>query len=162
MTDDIEIALLRVEAVRLVELAGDLLQLLASPDHHDDAIARLTPNPYPGDPDAAAQFAQATSTDLLDRRLSDATTVRDSLAPLVTGSEDMSEAEAFAEHRLRLTSAEVDAWLRAINAIRLVLATRLGIADDDTHDPDDPRYGVYDWLGYRLELLIEAADEPHG
>ncbi len=38
------------------------------------------------------------------------------------------------------------------------IAERLGIESDDDHDPDDARFGVYDWLGYRLELVIEAAD----
>ncbi len=40
---------------------------------------------------------------------------------------------------------------------RLVLATRLGIRSDDDHDPADPRFGVYDWLGYRLDGLVQAA-----
>jgi hypothetical protein len=40
-----------------------------------------------------------------------------------------------------------------------VLATRLGIVDEDALDEDDPRRGVYDWLGYRLEGLIQSADE---
>ena len=54
----------------------------------------------------------------------------------------------------------IDAWLRTLTALRLVIANRLGIeSDDDTHDPEDPRYGVYDWLGYRLDGLVRAADE---
>ena len=42
-------------------------------------------------------------------------------------------------------------------AIRLVLATRLGIRSEEDHDVDDPRFGIYDWLGYRLDGLVQAA-----
>ena len=58
-----------------------------------------------------------------------------------------------------IATADVDAWLRTLTAIRLVVATRLGITSDDEQSGDDGRHDVYDWLGYRLELLIEAADE---
>ena len=43
--------------------------------------------------------------------------------------------------------------------MRLVLATRLGIDSETDHDPEVPAFAVYDWLGYRLELLVQAADE---
>ena len=43
--------------------------------------------------------------------------------------------------------------MRTLTAIRLVIASRLGIEDEDDRDEDDPRFGVYDWLGYRLEGL---------
>ena len=35
---------------------------------------------------------------------------------------------------------------------------RLGITTDE-QTATDGRHDVYDWLGYRLELLIQAADE---
>ena len=50
------------------------------------------------------------------------------------------------------------AWLRTLAAVRLVLASRLGIAHEDDHDAEDPRYGIYDWLGYRLDGLVNAID----
>lgn len=55
----------------------------------------------------------------------------------------------------------IDAWLRTLTAIRLVIATRLGITSDEDPGGDD-RHGIYDWLGYRLDLLIHAADEAEG
>ena len=55
-----------------------------------------------------------------------------------------------------------DALLRTLAAIRLVLASRLGVDDEDTHDNDDPRFGIYDWLGYRLDALLTALDEDAG
>ena len=56
---------------------------------------------------------------------------------------------------IRLDPDEVQAWLRTLAAIRLVLATRLGIEGADDHDEDDPRFGIYDWLGYRLDGLVQ-------
>jgi hypothetical protein len=52
----------------------------------------------------------------------------------------------------------VRAWMRTLTAIRLVIASRLGIEDEDDRDEADPRFGVYDWLGYRLEGLLQASE----
>jgi hypothetical protein len=41
--------------------------------------------------------------------------------------------------------------------VRLVMATRLGITTEEEQD-DDPRFGVYNWLGFRLEGLLQAID----
>jgi hypothetical protein len=38
-----------------------------------------------------------------------------------------------------------------------VLATRLDIQSEADHDVEDPRFGVYEWLGYRLDGLVQAA-----
>lgn len=35
---------------------------------------------------------------------------------------------------------------------------RLGIVEAEDHDSDDPRFGIYDWLGYRLDGLVGALD----
>ena len=58
---------------------------------------------------------------------------------------------------LRLDTEALQAWLRCLAAIRLVLATRLGIRSEEDHDVDDPRFGIYEWLGYRLDGLVQAA-----
>jgi len=55
-----------------------------------------------------------------------------------------------------LARADAHAWLRTLAAVRLVLATRLGIGDADEHLDGDPRFGIYDWLGYRLDGLVRA------
>ena len=61
--------------------------------------------------------------------------------------------------QLRLDPEDLQAWLRTLAALRLVLASRLGITTEDDHDGDDPRFGIYDWLGFRLDGLVRAADE---
>ena len=59
---------------------------------------------------------------------------------------------------IRLEPSDVQAWMRTLAAIRLVLAERLGIAGPEDHDESDPRFGIYDWLGYRLHGLVTAVD----
>ncbi|MFK0401274.1 DUF2017 family protein [Microbacterium sp. NPDC090225] len=154
--DTVEITLVTLEGVRLGEVIDEYTALLSSGDANDAALDRLTPSPYPDDEQASREFLEATGDDLLERRHSDADVVRRALAPFQTFRTGMSDDDTLRAHTVTIPRGEVDAWLRTLNAIRLVLATRLGIMDDDDHDPEDPRFGIYDWIGYRLELLIDA------
>lgn len=160
MTDlTVRVRMARVEGAQLVHLVDDFRELVgANRDVEDPAIGRLIPDPYPEDEDSSRAFRDATRDDLLDRRALDADIVRTALAWMRGDLGDMPRDEAFAEHDLDIPLSDVDAWMRTLTALRLVIAERLGIQNDDDHDPDDPRYGVYDWLGYRLELTVEAAD----
>lgn len=155
--ESVSTALITIEGVRLAELVDDYRDLLIEGDADDPGIARLSPSPYPDDPEAARDFAEATRDDLLARRITDTEVVRNDLRDFRTLGDPLTEDEALRSSDLRIRHADVDAWLRTLNGIRLVLATRLGIDRDDEHDPDDPRFGLYDWVGYRLELLIDAA-----
>ncbi|MBT2476529.1 DUF2017 family protein [Microbacterium sp. ISL-103] len=156
----VRMTMARVEGAQLVRLVDDLRELVGSErDLTDPAITRLVPDPYPDDDEASRTFRAATSDDLLDRRALDADVVRTALAEMRGDLDSMSQGEAFAEHELEIPPSDVDAWLRTLTALRLIIASRLGIEDDDDRDPEDARFGVYDWLGYRLELVIEAADE---
>ena len=148
-----------VEGAQLAQLVDDLRELVgADRDPTDPAITRLTPVPYSEDAEANTAFASATRDDLLDRRALDADVVRAGLAGLRADLASLAPDEAFAAHDLVIPHSDVDAWMRTLATLRLVIATRLGIDDDDEHDPEDERFGVYDWLGYRLELLVQAAD----
>jgi hypothetical protein len=152
----IRLPLQSIEAQQLGELVEQFLDLLRDTEIGEDAaLNRLTPAVYPEDADASAEFADATSADLLDRRAADAHVVRAGLRALGEDSDQPQE-------ELVLAASEVDAWMRTLAALRLVIASRLGIQDEPSPDPDDPRLGVYDWLGYRLDLLVEAADELDG
>lgn len=142
---------------RLVEEFGELVG--SDRDLDDPAVARLTPNPYPEDAESALEFRAGTRGDLLDRRAADAEAVAAAVASLNDEIDSMSEESMHADRELRIPVDDVDAWLRTLTALRLVIATRLGISNEEHHDPEDARFGVYDWLGYRLELLIEAAEE---
>lgn len=158
--DGIALRMARIEGAQLVSLVDDLRELVGTGrDLSDPALGRLTPAAYPDDRSASRTFADATRDDLLDRRAHDADVVRNSLASLRVDIASLTEAEAFHEVDIEVPASDVDAWLRTLTALRLVIATRLEIGDDDQNDGEDGRFGVYDWLGFRLELLVQAADE---
>ena len=162
MTDAvIRFPLAIVEGVHLAGLVEEFTDVLTTfGDEPDPGLTRLTPDPYPEDAEASAEFAAATHDDLLDRRTADAAVVRNGLTPfLTTAAEELAEDEALARRDVVIPASDVDSWLRTLTALRLVIATRLDItADDDEHDIEDPRFGIYDWLGFRLDGLIALAD----
>lgn len=157
----IRLPLAAVEGIHLAGLVEEFTDVLASAgEEPDPGLSRLTPDPYPEDADAADEFFAATHDDLLDRRTADAAVVRDGLTPfLTTAAEGLAEDDALAPRDVVIPKADVDSWLRTLTALRLVIATRLNITEeDDEHDLEDPRFGVYDWLGFRLDGLIALAD----
>lgn len=147
--------LARMEIVGLTDLITQFQELLSENTGGDPAIERLTPVAYPDDAEAAREFRRLTEGDLLARRLSDAREVDTALAQFPDS--DAEDPEALVE--IMLTPVERGCWLRTLSAIRLVIATRLGIETEDRHDAEDPEYGAYDWLGYRIETIIEASDD---
>lgn len=172
MTAGIRLSLAAVEGLHLAGLLDEFTSLLQDAiEEADPALDRLTPQAYPGDAAASAEFAAGTRDDLLDRRAADAAVVRHALDDLVEDFASDRAADGSDPREILIPIREIDSWLRTLTALRLVIADRLGItADDagrqntttspvDAHDPDDPRFGVYDWLGYRLDGLIERADE---
>jgi hypothetical protein len=75
------------------------------------------------------------------------------------------EATEGGRHELRIPVEEVGAWLRALTSLRLAVAGRLGITDNDSAEEvsevpdDDPRaflVSVYDWLGFAQETLVNT------
>ncbi|WP_344228529.1 DUF2017 family protein [Microbacterium binotii] len=162
MSDAIILSFTRVEAVHLRGLVGQFVDLLSDADAASDpAVARLTPSAYPDDAASADQFHAATRADLLRRRNAEAGTVLADLASAgeLDPSDDDAFDEALAQMEIALEPRQVTAWMRTLNAVRLVLAARLGIDDEDDLPTGDPRFGVYEWLGYRLELLIAATED---
>lgn len=62
-----------------------------------------------------------------------------------------------------LSGEEADAWLRALNDVRLVLGTRLDIAEDFDWDriegdPRAPELAVYAYLAWIQEQLLDAVE----
>ena len=155
------LTLTRIEAAHLAQLVDDFRELVAAPPVGEDpAVARLTPDAYPGDAEASAAFAESTRAELLDRREQDAVTVRRALGS--AGEAPETEDEAMSPVDIAIPDAELPAWLRTIAALRLIIASRLGIADEHDADLEDPRFGVYSWLGSRLEGLVAAAESNRG
>lgn len=161
MTDrEIVLSMALLEGIHLSQLVEDFRELIGPErDLADPAIARLTPSPYPDDAEAAEAFASSTRDELLDRRVLEADTVRIGLSAFAVDTDALTEEDALAARETVIVDTDIDAWLRTLTAIRFVVAARLGIVTDDQHDDEDDRFGIYDWLGYRLELLIQAADD---
>lgn len=155
MTDThIVLSMAPVEADQLARLVGELKEVIGSGrDGGDPAVVRLTPSPYPDDRTAAEDFHASTRDDLLDRRAADAETMLTGLS----GLRSLIQEDAFEEQPLRIPAADIDPWMRTLTALRLVLASRLGIVDEQS-EPTGDAVTLYDWLGYRLELLVQAAD----
>jgi Domain of unknown function (DUF2017) len=116
----------------------------------DPILARLLPDAYADDPTASGEFRRYTEVGLRSGKVAAAQTVLDTL-PASGG-------------RVRLSAGDAQAWLRALNDVRLSLGVVLGVTDDfddtvSTLTADDPRaayIGVYQWLAYLQESLVEA------
>ncbi len=149
----------RLEAAHLSGLIAQFAELVdgAETAGGDPAIVRLVPDAYE-EAAAAREFRDLTEADLLDRRRDDAAIVLATLAEASEIPEDPDDPALLESVVVTLDAQASGAWLRTLAAIRLVLATRLGITDTDDHDAEDPRFGIYDWLGYRLDGLVKALD----
>ncbi|MFD5415741.1 DUF2017 domain-containing protein [Streptomyces nojiriensis] len=182
--DEIEISILRSLAVQLLELIGPgapepaedadpLAALFAegpSEPPSDPALARLFPDAY-GSPDGAgdkgvapeeltarsAEFRRFTENDLRARKREDALAVVRSLDGLTPAGDGAAVLELSGELPLR--------WLGALNDLRLTIAARLDITEDDEsavlfrlpdEDPRKPMVMAYLWLGGLQETLIET------
>ena len=154
MTARIVLVLVRIEARELASLVAQFAELLGERSAAPDAdLARLTPTAYPDDEDAAAEFRAATAGDLLDRREREALRMLADLTPAFDGDDPNDPIQVV------LSREDGWAWLRTLTALRLVIAGRLGITEDDgSRENDDERFAVYDWLGYRLDTLVHALD----
>lgn len=128
-----------------------LLGLTENPQLPDDPVlARLLPDAYAGDPEASAEFRRYTENGLRSGKAAAARTVLATLPP--QGG------------RIRLSEPDAQAWLRALNDIRLALGTRLEVTEDFDQQmagirADDPRAAVvaiYQWLGILQESLVVA------
>ncbi len=160
------------EARVIKHVLGEMLELLATDDAvpddplaaavgigtstsapDDGALARLFPDGYTDDPDAAADFRRYTEPGLRDAKRKAAQTALGTLS-------DPADPTT----KRVLTAEESDAWLRALNDIRLVLGERLGITEDwdqvlaalADEDPRLPLFWVYDRLTYLQESLVRA------
>ncbi|MDY0909554.1 DUF2017 family protein [Microbacterium sp. CFBP9034] len=155
----IAMELARLEAAHLSGLVTQFAELVEATDTSsgDPAIDRLVPDAY-ADHDAAREFRDLTEHDLLARRRDDAAIVLATLRTAAVIPDDPDDPALMETVEIDLEPEAAHAWLRTLAAIRLVLATRLGISAPEDHIPDDPRFGIYDWLGYRLDGLVTAMD----
>src|SRR5439155_4943187 len=86
----------------------------------DPVLARLLPDAYGDDPEAAGEFRKYTEQGLRSGKVAAARTVLATL-PSEGG-------------RVRLSAGDAEAWLRSLNDVRLALGVVLGITDDYGHE----------------------------
>jgi hypothetical protein len=116
----------------------------------DPVLARLLPEGYRDDQDAAQEFRRFTESGLRSAKVESAQTLLQTL-PASGG-------------KVKLSGEQAEAWLRSLNDVRLALGVRLGVTDEfdalnEDLDSDDPRFAyiqVYQWLAFLQESLVAA------
>ena len=127
----------------------------------DPVLARLFPAAYRDDEEAAGEFRRFTETELRTGKAASAAAVIDVLEEAGLPGE-VEEIGLMIDVELDPDGAVT--WMKALNDMRLALATRLGVEDDDEDyweslPDDDPRvhvHDIYDWLAFLQETLIQA------
>jgi hypothetical protein len=127
------------------ETAGE-----APPTPDDPVLARLLPDAYSDDPEAAGEFRKYTESSLREAKKYFAQTMLDTV-PRGGG-------------RVKLNADQARDWLRALNDVRLMFGVRLEVTEDFEDQltglgPKDPRvaaFEVYAWLGSVQESLVRA------
>jgi hypothetical protein len=129
--------LTREERTLLTGLAGELRSLL-------DGI--------PGDPSLRRLFPPAYEDEQDERAYRDLTG-----GALLDGRREALELLAATAQKDRLSGEEADAWLRALNDLRLVLGTRLDVQEGTLlDDPRTPELAIYGYLSWLQEQLVAA------
>ena len=132
------------ERALIAAIVPDLRGLLAD-DPEDEVLTRLFPTARPDDPEAEAEYREMVRDELVSKRLARLDLVA-----------ELAEATVLDQEQLA-------AWMGAVNDIRLVLGTRLGVTEDDDFDEldeDDPESvarSAYWYLGWLMEHLVEAS-----
>ncbi|MFC9969810.1 DUF2017 domain-containing protein [Spirillospora sp. NPDC127200] len=162
-----EAALVRALMGQLQELLGDppdagdelaSLGIAESAAKSDDPVlARLFPDAYRDDGEAAGEFRRYTEMGLREGKRE--------AADIVLGTLGEDPPGGSGQVRAVLDEGQAQAWLKALNDVRLALGTRLDITEDWYDeaaglDPDDPRlamFAAYDWLSMLQEGLVRAS-----
>jgi hypothetical protein len=118
----------------------------------DPVLARLLPDAYHDDPEAAGEFRKYTESSLREAKKYFAQTLLDTL-PENGG-------------QVKLTGDQARDWMRALNDVRLAFGVRLEVTEEFEEqlaslDPEDPKvaaFEVYGWLGAVQESLVRALD----
>jgi uncharacterized protein DUF2017 len=137
----IRLRLPRNERELLRSLPGQLRELLGE---DDPSLVRLFPPAYPEDDRADAEFERLTRGELLSGKL-------EALAVV----EQTADAE-------RLDDEQLAAWVGALNDLRLVLGTRLGVTEELYTEVPSPRdaqaqeLALFGYLTWLQEQAVQA------
>jgi Domain of unknown function (DUF2017) len=119
----------------LAMLAAELREQLEG-EPTDPSFRRLFPPAYEDETDERA-YRDLAGDDLLNGR---------------RAALELIESTAESD---RLTAEEADAWLRALNDLRLVLGTRLDVQEGTLlNEPQTPELAIYGYLSWLQEQLV--------
>jgi hypothetical protein len=127
------------------QLLAGLELLERDDDRTPDAVRRILPVAHPRDADAEEDYVRRHRPNLLARHME---------------SLDLIARTADSD---KLSADELDAWLTAINDLRLALGVTLGVTEEQVEpDPDSPEFAdwiVYFYLSFLQGEILEALEE---
>ncbi|MCD2441056.1 DUF2017 domain-containing protein [Agromyces sp. SYSU K20354] len=151
--EGIRIVLETEEAMLLSELADQVDSVLLLGEADDPALGRLLPNAYPEDLEASEEFTRYTRESLVDGKRQAAQSVRDATAVDHPGDGVV---------QIELDQAQAWGWLTFLTDLRLILAERVGLDDDesdaDVETRDDYLRAAYEWAGFVQGSMLEVLD----
>jgi hypothetical protein len=136
----------RDERALIVRLLEELRSMQADPAAAD-ATTRLFPVVHPDDEEQEAEYQRLMRDELIQSRS----------AGIDTAVEVLSRSG----RKVALSEAELLAFVRAINSVRLVLGTILDVTEDDDLDAppelvDSAEYQLYGYLSYILDACVRV------
>ena len=147
LADGVRLRLERHETDLMKRLTAEMKDLLSDePEAEERVLRRLYPDAYE-DEDSAAAYRDLIGGDLRQSK-------RRALAAV---SEVVNHAKAV---DVELSDADMEAWLTALNDMRLAIGSRLEVTEEDMAaeiDPDDEEafpLAILHWLSYIQESML--------
>lgn len=131
----------------------------------DPVLARLLPDAYRSSEEDSGEFRRLTERSLTSTKVHHAEALIESLIDGGLTFAALTEDDS-ADIEVELNADAVQSWLKSLTDIRLSLAVRLGIENEEDamlvgESSDEAIVAmseIYDWLGYVQETLIAALD----
>ncbi len=126
------------ERAYLATLADELTELLANPDN--PGLHRSFPPAYQGIEhlEQADEYRRLMTDELVDKH-------RDALATLAATTQ-----------AAELDEEQMQAWMRALNQLRLTLGTRLDVSDDSEYEHESLEGRIYEFLTALQDDVVQA------